>query len=427
MLRGDRSHESAGTLLSRVRAYLRDLDQNPEFVRRAIEELGEEELNHFGLRSFFMNLLAVFGDVWRREYVHEVAVRATRGKLWHGWEYYSYVSHLQVDGEPRPRLEGVDGEEIRARLEENRGLVVCTCHLGDYRHISTDLALVSIASLMPLDAESFAQYQRTREVELDERFRRFVRAVNVEEPKGSMALARTLSRNGLLFAYVDGNTGQDGPLGESSRTEVEFLGYKVRVKNGLLRLAGRFGRPVLPVMAPRVDGAGILIKGPLLDPGGPLKGAEQQSFVDGAAATLYRFFEGEIRRWPEQWETACFFHRWRAGAETQANVLPDATAREEVERDLAAGKVLRMNGRRIVPMGKGDEAIWTDVKTLRAFRAPAGVGWLLDELSSAGGGVDLQHLSKNTEEAAEKALAFLSFLRAREAVTAVAVRSAACR
>jgi len=406
-------------LEARVATCLRDLDEHPEVVQHAIAALGEDELNHYGLRSFHLNLLAVFGERWPEARVRRAAQEATRNKLWRGWQYYAYLTHLRAEEPAIPRIAGVPTERLRALLAGGRGLLLCACHLGDYRHIPTDLALAGLPSTTPMDADGYGQYQRTRQAIPDHPLWRYLRATNVEEPAGTLALARALARGEIVFAYLDGNTGTDGPLGDAGRTELEMLGYRVRVKSGIARLAARFGCPLLPVVVPRVGGCGRFRIGRAVAPDGRLKGPAEERFVREAMAHLYRTFERGICEHPAQWETCCFFHRWRAGAE--ATALPPVPALEaagrEVEAELAAGRRLGMNVRRIVEIRGGAETIWSDARTLKAYRAPAAAAWLLDGLSPRGRGIDRQQLTERAKSSLPAALSFLALLKARGALT----------
>jgi len=241
-----------------------------------------------------------------------------------------------------------------------------------------------------------------------------------------MSLGRPLAAGEIILAYVDGNTGQDGPLGGESRTEVSFLGYPIRIKNGVARLAARFACPILPVLAPRRGGAGHFVAGPIIEPPGRLRGAAQERFAERALQRIYGFFEKHVLESPEQWESACFFHRWRAGAQVAASVAPSAgDLRRELERLLEGGGVLRVNRQRIVEIGRGGETLWTDARTLNAYRPPAAEAPLFARLAAAGPGVDRAWLAERpTAAAKQKALAMLSHLLARQAITVAGAASA---
>ena len=201
---------------------------------------------------------------------------------------------------------------------------------------------------------------------------------------------------------------------------LEMLGSRVRVKSGIARLAARFGCPLLPVVVPRVGGSGRFRIGRAVTPGGRLKGPAEERFVREAMAHLYGTFERGIRERPAQWETGCFFHRWRAGAEATPPLPAPSleAARREVEADLAAGRRLGMNAHRIVEIRSAAETIWSDARTLKAYRAPAAAPWLLDGLSPSGGGLDRQQLAERATSSLPTALSFLALLKARGALTA---------
>jgi len=407
-------------LLKRVRRYLKDLDADPSVVRHAIFALDDSALDHYGRRSFHMNLLATLGDQLAVDRVRELAAQLTREKLWRGWRYYSYLVKLGKSPDTlraKPVLEGMAAGRLRTLLATSKGLVICTCHLGDYRYLPSDLALAGIRATTPMDSDAFAQSTRAQEESGDKRIHNLLRLVNVETAAGSIALARALARGEIVVAFVDGNTGLDGPLGHEGRSELDLFGFKVRVKNGMTRLAARTGCPILPVVAPRKGaGVGRLVAGPLLRPEGRLRGAAQVRFVEKAMVEMYRFFERNIREYPDQWETCCFFHRWRQRtSESSTTELRLEAVRRKLEHELSVGKVLRLNCRRIVELRNDTETVWTDVVTLRAYRAPEGEGAILDQLAQAG--VDKGWLEAHDPKSKDCAMSFLAFLKAREALT----------
>jgi lauroyl/myristoyl acyltransferase len=392
-------------------------------VRDTIARLDESALEPLGLGLFYMNLLAALGDRVDPGEVRRLALAAARTKLWRGWEFYhGYMSSLGHDPAvaTEPRLLDFDPERLRSLLAGGKGLMVCSFHLGDYRHLPTDMALAGLGCTLPLDTRACSDYRQAIAATGEERIR-LVQAVDVEEPGGARALAKALAKHELVFAYVDGNTGTDGPMGDQARTEIEFLGYPVRVKNGLMRLAARFGTPILPVYAVRRGGSdqrdpGTWVAGEVLEPGGALRGEAQESFVREALEHLYRFFETGVREAPEQWETACFYHRWRAGtAPRPIEETPADVARRRLEEGIAGGRVLRLDRRWVAEVRRGGASAWADVRTMRAFEVPAERRSLLDRLA-ADAGVDREWLAAHGG-AADDALELLAPLAGRGLIT----------
>ncbi len=409
---------SASTAPYRDAAWAREIlgdASDRDAVREIVAGLDEATLEPFGYGLFYMNLLAILGDRLDPGQIRQLALAAARNKLWRGWEYYSDYVPTQGNGPvAEPRLREFDPERLRSLMARGRGLMVCSFHLGDYRDLPSDMALAGLGCTLPLDARACRDYRQGMAATSEERFS-LIQAVDVEESRGARVLARALARKELVFAYVDGNTGTDGPTGDQARTEIDFLGYPARMKNGLLRLAARFGAPVLPVYAVRRGGRGTWVAGDLIEPDGPLRGDAQEDFARRALEHVYRFFETGIYEAPQQWETGCFFHRWRAGATPrEIEETPVDVARRSLEAGLERGQVLRLDRRRVAEVRRGESSAWVDVRTLRAFAAPPEQQPLLDRLAS--GGVDREWLTAQNGSA-EEVLAFLAPLAGRGAIT----------
>jgi len=93
-----------------------------------------------------------------------------------------------------------------------------------------------------------------------------------------------------------------------------FFGRQAETTTTPARLARRFGCPILPVLAERLDGAGyrVTFSAPLLpDPSRPAE--EDERALTIAINTL---FETWIRERPEQW--FCLKRRWRIAAKVYA-------------------------------------------------------------------------------------------------------------
>jgi len=405
----------------RVSAYLRDLDADPAAVHAAIQSLTPAELAAYGARAYHLNLLSLYGESWPCERVERAAGEAMRHKLWRGWEFYAgwrrtgramEAAGDQADAAGRARV-ALDGWE-RA-LETLRGAggqaVLCTLHLGAYRDLPLDLALLGYRLTLPVNTSAYEQtmdaLSRTHPL-----LRGRWKLANVDRPGGSVALARAARQGDLLFAYVDGNTGTDGPWGEQGRTTVRFLGFEVRVKDGMARLAAALGAPVVPLVAPRrPDGRAEVRVGEPLHPGGRLKGEAQDRFAHDATQALYAFFEPHVQHAPHQWESVCFLHRWRARPQP-----PAAPGGAELE----AGRAYRIDRRRVAVLDTAAGPVLMNVRTLRSFRVPGWAGEVLARLGApAGVGERWLAQAEMDEENRTRAWDFVSQLRAQGVVEPV--------
>lgn len=375
-----------------IRAFLKDLDADPGPVRRSLADLDGPDLLPFGHDGFLLNFLALFGQARGRRAVEALAAEAVRGKLWHGWEFYALLTHPERDAEGGRRIEG-DAGPLRAVLESGRGALVCTHHLGDYRFVPFELARRGVRLVLPVDNDAFLQSSRALRSAAPE-IQRNVEPLDVETRSGTLSLTRALRRGLPAFLYVDGNTGLGGPAAAEGRREIDFLGYRVAVKSGFARLAGRLGIPLLPMLAPRLEpGLTRWAWGPPLDPGGRLRGSDLDDFEQHAVEALYGALAAEAEKHPEQWETACFVHRWRALAGA-ADAPAEEADRDELQRRLDSAGV-HLDLQRLVRLAREDSGdLWLDVRTLRALRLPSDLGGLVRRLSEPGPNVGASELER---------------------------------
>jgi lauroyl/myristoyl acyltransferase len=359
------------SMAARVAAYQRDLEADPAAVRAAVEVLSDEELVSQGLRPYQLNYLSLFGEAWPPEQVQAAARAAIRHKIWRGWEFYAGMRRVSralaapgIDAAAAApgfaRLEGWD-EVLRVIDREPGPVALCTLHLGAFRDAPFELALLGRRVTMPANTEGYEQTQNAL-AESHAVIRERWKPTNVDYVSGTVAMARAAKRGELLFAYVDGNTGSDGPWGTQGRTQVDFVGFRVRVKDGMARLAAGLGATVLPLVTPWEGDWARVVAGSPIRPGGRLKGGAQDAFAASATQALYAFFDPFVRAAPADWESACFLHRWREPATADA-----AGAGDHVSAD---GATLRLDRRRVVAIDDSRAPVLLNVQSLRSFRVP---------------------------------------------------------
>jgi hypothetical protein len=409
--------KAATNRVAQVRHLLQDLEAAPERVRGGIEGLDDDELRSFGLDSFVLNLLSLFGESWGAERVQRVASRCAREKLWRGWEFYSALSHAgAATAEPVGRIAGFDSEPLRSLLQAG-GMVLCTHHVGDYRFVPFDLAVRRIRHVTPMDNDAWRQSRAALDT-AGPRISDFAGLVDIERPSGGLALARALRRGQPVFVYADGNTGLDGPTGGTSRTTIRLQGHPVAVKNGYARLAAAMGVPLLPILVPRrPDGPARVVVGEPVAPGGRLQGKAQEGFVAAAVQAVYALLEEHLEELADQWETVCFVHRWRSLAAEAPPPPPPAPDAGRFEDVLAGSGRLHLDRRRIARIGGRSEALWVDTSSLRGLRPPAELAGLMEELARPAG-VDVRLLRERLSSASddEREARFLALLWSQRAL-----------
>lgn len=338
----------------------------PADVSRQLHALSDEDMSHYGLRSYRMNIAALLGERKDIPEIDRLARAAAISKLWLGWEYHHhYLSRLTATPEPA-QLERLPVELIRSLLSRGRGLILATFHLGHMRHIPSDIAHAGISVMVPLARDAYENYESARRATVDAALWRNFRHVCVEDPSGSLALARNLARGGCVLSTIDGNTGLDGPRGDDRRSIVAMLDTQVRVKNGLIAMAARFGVPILPIIATTVDGRRVCHTSPCIDPVTPLKNEDAIAFVEATAAALYATLADRLLQAADEWCGGDLFHQWRLPRAIPSLSVRDAEAR--LSATLVDGVRAHFDLRRITPLSALAEGIFVDVHTMKCYR-----------------------------------------------------------
>jgi hypothetical protein len=399
----------------------------------------------------YMNLLSVFGEERTNEEVHSLAIKCIKTKLWNEIEYSFYLSQLlelAKSGWRGPqfatdqsllRLKGWDLELIRSLLSRGRGLIICSFRLGTIRDVPTDLALLGfpvsqivnrpVYEVMqpafeslgpcnwetpPVPGESTPQAENIR----------LLKNLYVEDPRLTVEFVDALKRNEMVVFCIEGNSGTDGPWGDTSKSTIDFLGLRIAVKNGAARLAAALRAPILPVMALR-DGAAsgqIVFGEPLIPPTG-LKPSESEKFAQATMQSLYALMESYVRLYLEQWEGWTALHRWRlCGDDVDASRCARSNADPQtIARLLRDGKSFSVNRHRVAQLPTKDGVMWVDLKTLKGFQNPkwAGQENVLATLSSPPG-LDLAWINRKQSDPAweEKMLLLLAYLQQSDLIAA---------
>jgi lauroyl/myristoyl acyltransferase len=404
----------ASTRLERLNHLLARRDASKSEVFDLVHSLSDDELLTFGLRAYRLNLLSLFGHEWSPEKIARTARAAAINKILGGWEYHhQYLPRLTQEPDA-PQLAGALVEQVRALLERGRGAVGVSFHLGHMRYLVSDLAHAGISTYLPLATDSFKDYDTARAYNPDAALWKHLHFFDVEARAGAIGLAKALARGELLFSTIDGNTGADGRRGDDRRSTVAVLGSQCRVKNGMLAMAARFGAPVIPVMAHELDGRRVCTMGPVHDPGGPLRGADAERFVEEAVQSAYTFLGETLRSYADEWCGGDLFHQWRLPAPTPNRPV------EECERSLTehlrTGGRVAMDTRRILELPGEKDIVWTDAMTGRCYKIPSAMTNLATRLADASQGVDQQWLEQHPSDERSRMWSLICQLASRDAI-----------
>lgn len=410
---GDQADQPA---IDRLEALLSNPNPDKEAIHDAVHALSSDDLVSYGLNAYRMNLLSLFSETRTHEEIEDTARQAAICKIWRGWEHHYYLSQLKPQhGEVQ--LENVPTQIIKDRLAEGRGLVLTTFHQGHYRYLPTEFARIGVPFCLALATDAYGDYTKSRSQAPNAVTWKYMTFVNVEEMRGSLHLARILAKGGAILSALDGNTGLDGPRGHDSRAIVDILGCKARVKTGSIKLAARFGSPIMAMSAHEIDGVRQLHAGPFIDPGRPLRGQDAEDFVNQATEELYAHFADNLTHYAHEWGGGDLFHQWRIPEKALKRPLEEAE--NIVSTILEQGKSVTRNVRRIVETRKTDEITWIDAHTLQCFRIPDSMHWFAKHLSPGSQRVNRDWINRQTPEDKARIQAFLRNFAAMDAISAI--------
>jgi hypothetical protein len=422
--------------------------------REWLDEVTDEEILRSHQRHYnptYLNLLSVFREELTNEEVHSLTIRCIKRKLLNECEYYLHLSQLfelTKAGPRKPlpatdqhllRLHGWDMGLIRSLLSRGRGLIICSFRFSAIRYVPIDLALMgfSISQIAnqpiyegmqpafdslgpcnretpPVPGESTPQAENIR----------LLKTLYVEDPRCTVEFVDALKRKEMVAFCIEGNSGADGPWGDTSKSTIDFLGLRIAVKNGAARLAAALRTPILPVIVLEDSGASgqIVFSEPIIPPAG-LKHSEIQKFAQTTMQSLYASMESYVRLKPEQWEGWSALHRWRLrdhDADTGSNVTGD-TSPQTIAGLLHDGKKFSVNPRRVAQLPTKDGVMWVDLKTLKGFQNPkwAGQENVLATLSSSTG-LDLAWINRSNSDRAweDRIYLLLAYLQQAGLITA---------
>lgn len=348
----------------------------------------------------YLNLVSVFGGELPNEQVHSLTIDCIKTKLWDECEYYFHLSELLdsiksgrnekefATDKSLLRLEGWNTDLIRSLLNRGRGLIICSFRFGAIRYIPVELALLGFPILQVVNKPAYEVMQSafaslgdgadeessfpTEVSMLRPQNLRLLKTVDAENLHCTVELVNALKRREIIGMCIEGNTGSDGPWGDTSKSKINFLGHTILAKNGAARLAAALRTPILPVLALKDgDASGkLFFSEPIVPPAG-LKRSQVEDFVQVSMQSLYALFESYVRLHPQQWEGWSALHRWRERDEVAANErVSNNTSPQEISDLLREGRRFRINPRRVAQLPTKNGVMWVDPRTLKGFQNP---------------------------------------------------------
>jgi len=404
-----------------IEALLREFTEDQ--LRRWLSELDLAQTIRLHPRRYYpiyLNLLSVFRNRLPLQQIKKISLECCKASIWshRAIHYYfeqiprwpsSDIHRMMKIGFDRHQI-----ETVNSLLGLGKGLIIACSRMGLYSFIPADLALHGYKISVPILERKY----RTFSKELDNlrsldwpdegassRGKGSTRArnislyevLNIEAPGALFNMAQALRRGELVLMYIDGNGGLDGPWGDKSRRIVDFLGFKLTVKDGTARLACLTRTPILPLIAVSENGLGKAILGQPIIPGPKADASQEEQFIGHTTQQLYSFIERCALAYPEQWESSASLHRWRRqgveAPEPAESNLEEVTL--EIKKLLEQGRTLRINEQDgVIALPEKETEIWLDVKTLRSVKSPDWARDVFRALSSRSG-LDLSWVKKN--------------------------------
>lgn len=189
------------------------------------------------------------------------------------------------------RIGTIEGREhFEAAERMRRGLVVATCHCGNFE--------VGAAAVTERASETHVLFQGDRQSGFEQMRSSLHEHLGIAEAHVETGLAAwmqlrdALTRGGAVLIQADRcMPGQDG-------IATPFFGSQLVMPDGPAKLARLADAPILPVACViESDERTRLIIGPPIDP------RDSDGFDHRARRSLAAFFEGVVRTYPTQWHT----------------------------------------------------------------------------------------------------------------------------
>jgi lauroyl/myristoyl acyltransferase len=300
------------------------IDNRSETARRT-EKPGE-------FSHYYLNFLALFGRERRVEDIAELARQAVSSRDRHIDRFGRQIADLhdfyrtrhggkdgRADEDPAPLLGGWEACDLSKVRSEHGGLLIALFHYGHHRQVFYDLAVTGVPFLAPVAKQSYFECLQIGRVST-RRFEHAFQLIEVESPRVGRDLLKGMRSGRVGLIYVDGNMGPDGHKLEEGGLDVDFFGRRIRVKEGIARLAHGLGVPVLPLFVEARNNEERVAFEPLLYPMAKARASasELESSRQRMMQTLYQHLEDRVRRSPSLWEFAFCLHRWIVQRERQA-------------------------------------------------------------------------------------------------------------
>lgn len=317
---------------------------------------------------YYMNFLALFGARRSQVDIERMAQAAHDRRHAAIAEFAAHLERMRVDFHaqaaasghraselPAPCLSGWSAVRSVLDAHSKDGVLLALFHYGRHREICCDLAVQGIPFVAPVAKQAYFEINEMATV-APEPFEQATRLIEVEHTGVGRHLLAALRQGRTGLIYVDGNMGPDGHRLDQGGIEVDFLGKRIRVKEGIARLAQSLRRVVIPLVVRASPDAPdqVVAREPLL---APRDAGGRQRMMQ----SIYNALAAEVEKEPVSWEFAFCLHRW---------MVADGVPSLPLEHGLDDDVPIALEPRHVTLFERDRYQYWVHVGSQMAYRLP---------------------------------------------------------
>jgi KDO2-lipid IV(A) lauroyltransferase len=262
-------------------------------------------------------------------------VLGTQGWLrdhWHGLKVFIAFAHCMTESleclSPRPQPMTIDrppNDPVQAAIEQGRGVVLVTCHFGNWDVAARTLARYGRPFNLVMAREineTTADYVREAREAAGMRV-----LLSDSSVFGPFNMLRALRRNEIVALQLD------RPLGGDGARSVEFFGAPALFQSGAIRLARLAGTPVFPVFVARCGPRHYRV---VIGTEHRVARTASIDEMEHILASIVGEFEDLVREYPDQWFQFAPF--WPEDGSSGGHVATPPRASGDAQRPVARAR-----------------------------------------------------------------------------------------
>jgi len=224
-------------------------------------------------------------------------------------EIFSTQARAALDEDSCFLFDGIKINDPAGMLQTARQnpVIFCTFHFGSYRLINQVIVSRGLNYILPVTSEIYVTQKKRYEDGLKVLQAYFktdsqLMVVNAEERTSALSMARRTRAGWSLLAYIDGNTGVQGPGRRDAKTlSVPLLGKPIFARKGIAFLSHFLKLPIVPVLC-EITGEMTcsMTFHEKIDPRAASE--DRDAYCRMATEKLYTILGEYLKRSPAQWE-----------------------------------------------------------------------------------------------------------------------------